>query len=63
MNWVQTKINLNNFFKDFSKLKLFKISLNIQIQTKSLNEGFLEWFKKDFEITLKSFQKVKPTKG
>jgi hypothetical protein len=33
--WGQTKINLNKLFKDFSNLELFKISLNIQIQTKT----------------------------
>jgi hypothetical protein len=37
----QTKINLNKLFEDFSNLKLFKISLNIQIQTKALNGGHL----------------------
>jgi hypothetical protein len=34
LNWGQTKINLNKLFKDFSKMELFEISLNIQIQTK-----------------------------
>jgi hypothetical protein len=37
LNLNQTKINLNNFFEDFSNLELLKISLNIQIQTKALN--------------------------
>jgi hypothetical protein len=31
----QTKLNLNKLFGDFSNLKLLKISLNIQIQTKA----------------------------
>jgi hypothetical protein len=31
LNWVQTGINSNKLFGDFSNLKLFKISLNIQI--------------------------------
>jgi hypothetical protein len=31
----QTRINLNKLFKDISNLELFKISLNIQIQTKA----------------------------
>jgi hypothetical protein len=35
LNWSQTKVNLNKLFKDFSNLELFKISLNIQIQTKT----------------------------
>jgi hypothetical protein len=35
LNWGQTKINLNKLFEDFSNLKLLKISLNIQIQTKA----------------------------
>jgi hypothetical protein len=30
LNWVQTGINSNKLFEDFSNLKLFKISLNIQ---------------------------------
>jgi hypothetical protein len=46
LNWGQTKINLKKLFKDFSNLELFKISLNIQIQTKTLNKGFLKWFRK-----------------
>jgi hypothetical protein len=38
------KLNLNGgkLFEDFSNLKLSKISLNIQIQTKALNEGLLK---------------------
>jgi hypothetical protein len=38
LNWGQTKINLNTLFEVFSNLKLLKISLNIQIQTKALNK-------------------------
>jgi hypothetical protein len=46
LNWSQTKINLNKIFKDFSNLELLKIDLNIQIQTKALNGGLLNWFRK-----------------
>jgi hypothetical protein len=35
LNWSQTKVNLNELFQGFSNLELFKISLNIQIQTKA----------------------------
>jgi hypothetical protein len=35
LNWCQTKINLTKLFEVFSNLKLFKISLNIQIQNKT----------------------------
>jgi hypothetical protein len=42
LNWSQTKVNLNKLFEYFSNLELFKISLNIQIQTKALNRGFLK---------------------
>jgi hypothetical protein len=35
LNRIQTRINLNNFFENFTNLDLFKISLNIQIQTKA----------------------------
>jgi hypothetical protein len=35
LNWSQTKINLNKLFEGFTNLELFKISLNIQIQTKA----------------------------
>jgi hypothetical protein len=33
LNWIQTRINLNKLFEDFSNLEHFKISLNMQIQT------------------------------
>jgi hypothetical protein len=49
LKWGQTKINLNKPFIDFSNLELYKISLNIQIQTKALNGGFLEGFRKRFQ--------------
>jgi hypothetical protein len=42
LNWSQTKIILNKSFEYFSNLELLKISLNIQIQTKALNGGFLK---------------------
>jgi preprotein translocase subunit SecB len=35
LKWGQVGINLNKLFKDFSNLEVFKISLNIQIQTKA----------------------------
>jgi hypothetical protein len=35
LNTIQTRINLNKFFENFTNLELFKISLNIQIQTKA----------------------------
>jgi hypothetical protein len=54
-------INWNKFFGYFSNLELLKIILNFQIQTKTLNEGLLKWFKKDFKMKFESFQKVKPT--
>jgi hypothetical protein len=49
LNLAQTKINLNKLFNDFSNLKLLKISLNIQIQTKALNGRLLNQFKKRFQ--------------
>jgi hypothetical protein len=36
------KINLNKPFGNFLNLELFKISLNIQIQTKALNDRLLK---------------------
>jgi hypothetical protein len=42
LNRSQTKVNLNKLFEYFSNLELFKICLNIQIQTKALNRGFLK---------------------
>jgi hypothetical protein len=42
LNWIQTRINLNKLFEDFSNLELWKIDLNIQIETKALNEGLLK---------------------
>jgi hypothetical protein len=59
LNWGQTKINLNTLYKDFSNLKLFKISLNIQIQTKALNRGLLNWLRKRFRQEIKIFLKSK----
>jgi hypothetical protein len=38
LKWGQTRIDLNKLFEYFSNLEIFKISLNIQIQTKALNE-------------------------
>jgi hypothetical protein len=35
-------INLNKLFKYFSNLELWKISLNIQIQTKALNRRLMK---------------------
>jgi hypothetical protein len=35
LNWIQTQINLNKLFENFTNLELFKISLNIQIQSKA----------------------------
>jgi hypothetical protein len=61
LSWGKTKINLNKHLEDFLNLKLFKISLNIQIQTKALNERLLNRFKKDFEMKFKCFQKTKLT--
>jgi hypothetical protein len=44
----QTWINLNKVFEYFYTMLLLKISLNIQIQTKALNERLLNRFKKRF---------------
>jgi hypothetical protein len=38
----KTKINFNKLFEYFSKLELFKIDSNIQIQTKALNGVLLK---------------------
>jgi hypothetical protein len=59
LNWGQTRINLNNFFEVFSNLNLLKISLNIQIQTKALNERLLNWFRKRFQNEIWIFLKNK----
>jgi hypothetical protein len=48
-NWIETRINLNKLFEGFSNLELFKISLNIQIQTKALNRRLLKRFEKRFQ--------------
>jgi hypothetical protein len=39
-DWIQSGINSNKHFEGFSNLELFKISLNIQIQTKAKTEAF-----------------------
>jgi hypothetical protein len=49
LNWSQIRINLNKPFGGFSNLELLKISLNIQIQTKPLNEGLLRQTGKIFQ--------------
>jgi hypothetical protein len=42
LNWSQIRIDLIKLFEYFSNLKLFKISLNIQIETNALNGGLLK---------------------
>jgi hypothetical protein len=37
LNWTQKRINSKHIFEYFSNLKLLKIDLNMQIQTKALN--------------------------
>jgi hypothetical protein len=49
LSWIQTRINLNKLFEDFLNLQHFKISLNMQIQTKALNRGLFNQFGKRFQ--------------
>jgi hypothetical protein len=44
-------------------MELFKIGLNIQIQTKALNGGLLNWFGKRFKNEIQIFLKSKNNLG
>jgi hypothetical protein len=63
MNCCQTHINSNKFFEEFSNLELLKIDLDIQIQTKALNEGLLKWSGKTFQNEIWVFLKNETNLG
>jgi hypothetical protein len=56
-------IDSNKYFGGFSNLGLSKISLNIQIQTKAVNEGLIKWFGKRFQNKIWIFLKSETNLG